>query len=178
METKKNLLVFTNGDQCVSNYSQRQDQDASAPRLLVREPVISQIGDAVNVALVSHRKTGGSTVSVFDGNLVGRKLYALSIFPGRTEELYDPPTWRQLFVFALENSDLLLRKDCALGTWNQRRRQHVLDIVVCISSLQAALELAKCFDQQCVYDLEGRREIAVPYRSPVSIQHFVEGGND
>ena len=177
METKKNLLVITDGDQCVSNYSQRQDQDASAPWLLVREPVISQIGDAVNVALVSHRKTGGSTVSVFDGNLVGRKLYALSIFPGRTEELYDPPTWRQLFVFALKNSDLLLRKDCALGTW-YHRRLHVLDIVVCISNLQAALELAKCFDQQSIYSLEHRREIAIPYQQVVSVERFVEGGND
>jgi len=177
MKTKKNLLVITDDDQCVRNYSQRQDQDASAPRLLVREPVISQIGDAVDVALGSHRKTGGSTVSVLDGNLVGKKLYALSIFPGRTEELYDPPTWRQLFVFALKNSDLLLRNDCALGTWHHRRL-HVLDIVVCISNLHAALELAKCFDQQSIYSLEHRVEIAVPYQQVVSFERFVEGGND
>ena len=177
METKTNLLAMTDGDLCVRNYSQRQDQHASAPRLLVREPVISQIGDAVNVALVSHRKTGGSTGSVFDGNLVGRQLYALSIFPSRTKELYDPPTWRQLFIFALENSDLLRRKDCALGTC-YHRRQHVLDIVVCISNLLAALELAKCFDQQSIYSLEHRREIVIPYQQGVSAERFIEGGND
>jgi hypothetical protein len=151
---------------------------ADCPRFLIREPIISKIGDAADIAYASHRKTGGSTVSIFDGNLVGKKLYALSIFPGRTVELLGPPTRRQLFVFALENSEHLLRKNCALGTWYHRsRRVHVLDVVVCISNLPAALELAKCFDQESIYSLEQRQEIAVPYHKVVSVDSFVEGGN-
>jgi len=148
-------------------------------RSLVREPVISKIGDAADIAYASHRKTGGSTVSVFDGDLAGRRLFALSVFPDRTIELFDPPTWRQIFNFALENLDLVLRKGCAIGTWqNRRRRLHVLDVVVCVANLQAALELGKCFDQQFVFDLHRRRDIAIPYRHSVSGLHIVERGND
>lgn len=143
-------------------------QESTIPKLLVRASV-AQIGDAVDISYVLHRKSGGSTVSVFDGNLAGRKLYAVSLFPHRTEELNGPPTWQQLFFFALNNSDLLLRNDCALGTWYHRRRSvHVLDIVICISDLQEALELGKCFDQQFIYDLKQHREIAI----------LAEGGND
>jgi hypothetical protein len=151
-------------------------QEDGRSRLLIREPIISKIGDAADIAYASHRETGGSTVSVFDGNLAGRKLLALSVFPDRTVELYDPPTWRQLFVFALQNLDLVLRLDCSIGTWYDRdRHRHVLDVVVCISNLEAALELGKCFEQQFVYDLERRQKIAVPYQSPVSIPNFVRG---
>jgi len=126
-----------------------------------------------------HSKAGGSTVGVFDGSLAGRKLFALSIFPDSTVELYDPPTWRQIFVFALANLDLVLRKGCAIGTWYDRNRHlHVLDVVVCVANLQAALELGKCFDQQSVYDLERCQGIAIPYRSSVSNLNLVGGGND
>jgi hypothetical protein len=170
METN-NLPVVTDGGQ--------QNQNGRALKPLVREPLISLIGDAIDVAHLSHLETGGSTVSIFDGNLVGKKLYALSIFPGRTVELLEPPTWRQLFAFALENSEPLLRKNCALGTWYHRaRRVHVFDVVVCISNLQAALELAKCFDQESIYSLEHGHEIAVPYDQVISLESIAEGGNE
>lgn len=154
-------------------------QETGTPRLLVREPIISQIGNAVDVAYASHRKTGGSTVSLFDGNLAGRRLFALSVFPDRTVELYDPPAWRQLFTFVLENLDLALRKGCAIGTWHNRRRNlHVLDIVVCVSNLQAAQELGKCYDQQSIYSLEQHLEIAIPYQQIVSVDRSLGGRND
>ncbi len=162
-------------DLLVAPFATRQEVGRS--RLLVREPLLSKIGDAADIACTLHRKTGGSTVGVFDGSLAGRKLFALSIFPDSTVELYDPPTWRQLFVFALQNLDLVLRKGCAIGTWHDRRRLHVLDVVVCVSNLQAALELGKCFDQQSVYDLERHRDIAIPYRHSVSGLRVIEGGN-
>jgi hypothetical protein len=147
----------------------------SAHRLLICEPVISQIGDAVDIVFQSHLTNNGSTVSVSKGNLAGKQLYALSLFPDRTVELDDPPTWRQIFIFALQNADVILRPGCAIGSWyNRRRNMHVLDPVVCVSNLQAALELAQCFDQQSIYDLERGREIEIPYRSSIAVPHLVE----
>jgi hypothetical protein len=153
-------------------------QEGGCPKLLIREPLISKIGDAADFACASHRMTGGSTVGVFDGDLSGRRLFAVSVFPDRTVELYDPPTWRQIFVFALQNLDHVLRKGCAIGTWHDRRHMHILDVVVCVSNLQAALELGKCFDQQSVYDLKRRREIAIPFGPSFSGLNIVEGSND
>lgn len=148
---------------------------ADCAQLLIREPIISKIGDVADISFALHHEFRGSTVSIFDGNLFGEKLYALSIFPGRTVELRNAPTWRQIFVFALQNAEFLLRENCALGTWyHRRRRVHVLDVVVCISNREAAKELAKCFDQESIYCLESGTEIAVRYDQVDS----VEGGND
>lgn len=153
-------------------------QDGGGYLFLIRETLISKIGDAADISCALHHKTGGSTVGVFDGDLAGKRLYALSVFPDRTAELYDSPTWRQIFVFALDNRDLALRKGCAIGTWHDRRRHlHVLDIVVCVANLQAALELGRCFEQRSIYDLKRRREIVIPYRPFVSALPVVEGGN-
>lgn len=157
----------------------QEDGHDGHPRLLIHMPLISKIGDSIDIALLSHRETGGATVSVYDGNLVGRKLFALSLFPDRTVELRDPPTWQQLFAFALKNADIVLRKGCGIGMWyDLRRGLHVLDVVVCIANLGAALELGKCFDQRSIYDLERRREIVIPYGSSVSALSRVEGSDD
>ena len=92
-------------------------QELNDLKLPVREPMISCIASAVDIAYNSHSKTHGSTVSLVYGNMVGQKLFSVSIYPNRTIELWTPPTWQQLFSFALANADLLLKPAHGLGSW-------------------------------------------------------------
>jgi hypothetical protein len=152
-------------------------QEATSVKSRVREPMISKIGDTADIAYASHLGTNGSTVSVFDGDLIGKNLFAVSIFPSRTVELDAPPTWRQLFVFMLENSDFVLNPDYALGTWfnEQQRGLHVLDVVICVSDRQVALELGRRFNQWSVFDLRRRRQIVVKHPHSINAASFIEG---
>jgi hypothetical protein len=141
-------------------------QEFNHLRLPIREPMISCIASAVDMAYDSHSKTHGSTVSLFHGNMVGQKLFSVSIYPARTIKLWAPPRWQQLFAFALANTDLLLKPIHALGTWtNDWTGEHILDVVVLSSDRDEALALALHYGQAAAYDLELRREIPVSWPS-------------
>jgi hypothetical protein len=67
-----------------------------------------------------------------------------------------------LFAFAILNADLLIQPNHALGTWFDRRRNsHVLDLVVCPESLDAAICLGIKHGQQAIFDLKQAREISL-----------------
>ena len=130
-------------------------------RLSVREPTNSRVAVAVDTALALHTRPGstGSTVSVIDGNMAGRQLYAVSIDPERTIELETPPSWRQLFAYALTNLDTLMKPGRALGTWINPKGRHVLDVVVCCPIRAVAIAHAQRFRQFSIFDLATSREI-------------------
>jgi hypothetical protein len=113
-------------------------------------------------ATTLHAQHAGSTVSVTDGNMAGLPRFAVSTHPERTAELANAPTWTLLFAFAVLNSDLLLVPGHAMGTWFQnQRKRHVLDVVVCPSSLDEAIRQAISNRQEAIYDLEHGREISL-----------------
>jgi hypothetical protein len=154
-------------------------QEFNHLRLPIREPMISCIASAVDMAYDSHSKTHGSTVSLIHGNMVGQKLFSVSIYPERTVELWTPPTWQQLFSFALANTDLLLKPAHALGSFfDDWTLEHVIDVVVLTSDRDAALALGLAARQLSIYDLLVRRVIDVrsPSRDPTP--KLVEVGND
>ncbi len=135
----------------------------------IREPMISRIGAAADAAFALHTKAGGATVSMIDGNMAGRKLYAVSIYPEHTIELETPPSWRQLFAYALTNVAELLKPGRALGTWfNKPKGRHVLDIVVCCPDLSVAIAFGQRFQQVCIFDLAAGREIQIDRPSSLS----------
>jgi hypothetical protein len=145
----------------LSNAAEAICQETPSVPLPVREPMISRIGDAVDAAFALHTRAKGATVSVTDGNMAGRKLYAVSINPERTIELKNPPSWRQLFAYALTNVAELLKPGRALGTWYDKSNggRHVLDIVVCCPDPRVAMALGQCFQQTAIYDLAVGQEI-------------------
>jgi hypothetical protein len=120
-----------------------------------------------------HAQSRGSTVSVTEGNLLGRSRFAVSIYPEISVQLSGPPTRDLLFAFAILNADLLMQPDHALGTWFDRlRNRHVLDVVVCPASLTTAISLGIDNRQRAIFDLEEAREIAlfsVPEMHPVEV---------
>jgi hypothetical protein len=154
-------------------------QEFNHLKLPIREPMISCIAGAVDIAYDSHAKTNGSTVSLSHGNMVGQKLFAVSPYPDRTVELPTRPTWQQLFSFALANADLLLRPAHALGScFNEWTLKHELDVVVLCSDRDAALDRGQRCHQMSIYDLEARQVIAVPRPTQESTATLAEAVNE
>ena len=154
-------------------------QEFNHLKLPICKPMLSCIASAVEIAFNSHSKTQGSTVSLIYGNMVGQKLYSVSIYPERTIEVWPPPSWHQFLTFAMANAELLLKPAHALGTWfNDLTLEHVLDVVVLSSDRDAAVSLGLRSGQLSIYDLEARREIAIPRRSLEPVATLVEAVND
>lgn len=136
----------------------RQEVPSFPPDLF--ETVVPQLAKMATTAAALHVRWSGSTVSVTEGSMAGLPRFAVSTHPERTVELAKTPTWNLLFAFAVLNSDLLLLPDHAMGTWCQsQRKRHVLDVVVCPSSLDEAIRLGIHNRQEAIYDLERGRDI-------------------
>jgi hypothetical protein len=159
--------VFASGNrprQLTPPHSACQADSKHPPSAL--EAVVPWIAKAAGTAFAVHAATGeGSTVSVSEGNLAGLPLFAVSIYPGRTIDLAARPIWEIIFAFGLVNADLLFRPHHALGTWfDPTRKLHVLDVVVCPSSLNKAIRLGIRHRQKAIYDLKNGEAIALPSR--------------
>ena len=125
------------------------------------ETVISLIAARAKIAAELHVRCGGSTVSIDAGSLVGLPRFAVSIYPQHTITCTVPPIWEMLFAFAIFHADLLLLPDHAFGTWQDREQNlHVVDVVICPSSVDMAIALGLRHGQKAVYDLEAGREIS------------------
>lgn len=137
-------------------------QEVSLLALPIGEPLITCILKVVETTLALHSRTNGATVSLSKGNMVGRELFAVSIYPERTIKLRVRPSWQRLFAFVLANLDLLVKPDRALGTWfDALEGVHVLDVVVCLSDREAALDLGLHYHQWSVFYLATSREIRI-----------------
>jgi len=123
---------------------------------------LSCLAYAADTSYALHNRTNGSTVSLIHGNMAGKKLFAVSIYPARKIELWTRPSWQEFFEFAKANLDLLLKPDHALGTWfDDYELIHCLDVVVLVRDLDDAVELGLRSDQVAIFDLEARREIPI-----------------
>lgn len=130
--------------------------------LTLSDAMISCAASAVDTSFALHNRRNGSTVSLVHGSLENQRLFSVSIYPTHTIELWDRPTWQELFEFTKANLDLLTKPDHALGTWfNDWEQVHVLDVVVCIADRATALDLGLRFHQQAIFDLSSRREIQI-----------------
>lgn len=156
-----------------SNPNNLPGQDTSSvDQLSPLEIVVPLLAVVAKTAAALHTHSHGSTVSVAEGNLLGRPRFAVSIYPENSVQLFGPPTRNLLFAFAILNADLLIQPDHALGTWFDRRRnRHVLDVAVCPESLDTAISLGINHGQQAIFDLKEAREIALVSAPEV---HLVE----
>jgi hypothetical protein len=157
------------------NRLDRQDRIAhgTSHRLVTFVPLFAAIA---STASSLHARTHGSTVSVFDGNLLGRSYFAVSQYPERSVELGAAPTRDMLFAFAILNADLLLQVHHALGTWfNSRHGTHVLDVVLCLRSFKDAVRIGRDGGQQAIFDLRNAKEISLtPAHKAPAIEFFRE----
>jgi hypothetical protein len=123
---------------------------------------LSLLVHVVDTAYALHNRTNGATVALTGGDMAGRKLFSVSIYPARTIQHWERPSWREIFDFAQANADLLFKPGHALGTWFDDYNQvHVLDVVVLVADRDTALALAFRYGQIAIFDLGSRREIQV-----------------
>jgi hypothetical protein len=146
--------------------------------LPIAESLASRIVDATYAASELHEDAGGSTVSLVEGDMAGKKRFAVSIHPRRSVELKSPPSAWQIFVFILDNLSLLMMPDHAVGTWFDKLRDvHVLDAVVCLEDPILAAELGVQFNQWSIYDLAAGKELRL-LRPPQAPGYLNEEARD
>lgn len=163
LQTREDVLAQSVGSRKhrIANGLARQGtQSPEKPCRL--EILVPMFAAAAETAAVLHARSNGSTVSATCGNLLGRSGFAVSTYRDKSIETTEVPTRDLLFAFALLNANLLLRPGHALGTWfDCRRKRHVLDVVVCLASLESAIRLGRDHGQQAIFDLKEAREISL-----------------
>jgi|ERR1700722_9060236 len=119
----------------------------------------------VDAACEVHSDSTGATVSLTDGDMVGQKLFAVSIYAERSVGLPARPTWQNIFAFVWLNVDLLVKPGHAFGLWfDKSEHTYVLDVVICLSSRRTALELGRMFGEKSIYALATRQVIVIKAR--------------
>ena len=132
----------------------------------------------MDIAYALHNRSNGATVALTGGDMAGRKLFSVAVYPARTIQHWERPARQEIFDFAQANVDLLLKPGHALGTWFDDYNQvHVLDVVLLVTNLDTALVLALRNNQIAIFDLGSRREIKVARPSEETYSHLSGGAN-
>lgn len=118
----------------------------------------------IDTAYLLCRSAGGATVSLVKGDMLGRRLFAVSIYPERSLEISRIASWEDLFEFVLQNVDVLAKPGHAFGVWLKAPGVYVLDVVLCVRNRRTAIDLARMFNQTSIFDLANDREIVIRAR--------------
>jgi hypothetical protein len=124
-------------------------------------PPASETDEVIRHVYVLHTANGGSTYSMYFGDMAGRKLYAVSLFPDRSVlvggTVVGPDALR---AFVDGNRDLLVDPRVSVGTWfNTDDGVSFLDISATIPDREQAIELGKRYNQISIFDLWTFEEI-------------------
>jgi hypothetical protein len=126
------------------------------------KPVASRyiVGSIAGDILAAHQAAGGGTFNMEGQNLSGQPLYAVSLYPDRTQRLSRDITEQDIDRFLAANQDLLADPRNKLGTWRDSSTgENYLDVVVAIPDQRRAMELGKRYNQKAIYDLKTLAEI-------------------
>ena len=120
-----------------------------------------KIEEIVKSVVKNHNENGGSTVNKKAENLIGEKLFAVSVFQLRTFVLQEREISQELvYRFVKQNLDLLVYDFCVIGTWfDKLGNASILDVSIMLSSKNLAIELGEKFNQIAIYDLHAKKEI-------------------
>ena len=103
-----------------------------------------------------HRTQGGATYHLERGNLSGRRLWCVSVFPERSRKIpgREIPDF-VLRAFLRENQDLLSDPRCCVGTWHSPKSNRTyLDITAALADEEEALALGRRYNQEGIFALE------------------------
>ena len=130
------------------------DDALTLPPRIDTEAVIREIVDL-------HRQHGGATFSLYFGNMAGQPVYAVSLYPNRSEPLLGAQVpERVLRRFLRDNEDLLREPRNCIGTWHVvATQQTILDVSATLSDRAAAEKMGRRYNQIAIFDLEAAEEI-------------------
>ncbi|MCC6315453.1 MAG: hypothetical protein IT337_15720, partial [Thermomicrobiales bacterium] len=134
--------------------------------------------------VASHAANSGSTFNPRLGNLAGKPLYSVALYPERGLVLDAAPTPEILEKFIKANRVLLADERLSVGTWhNAADGKHYLDIVATLPDRALAERLGRSYNQIAIYGLESFEEVGtggtgtVPRRMPPIDQRLPLAGD-
>lgn len=129
------------------------------PSTVLPPPIDARTAARRIVAL--HALRGGATFNLFFGDLAGASLFAVAIYPesGRVWMGKDLPE-EIIEKFIDDNRAVLSDPRISIGTWyNADNGLSYLDLSAVVADRDAALLLAREYNQIAIYDLAGDIEI-------------------
>ncbi len=134
--------------------------NAPAPEIKADCALIPAAQAAAEIAKI-HRANGGATYSLYFGNLAGKKLYAVSLYPERSVAIKgNALDAGRILRFIRANMDLLSDPRLSIGTWHDGASNTCdLDVSATLPDRKEALTLARKYHQLDIFDLRAMREI-------------------
>jgi len=119
---------------------------------------ITQNADNIVKAI---NENGGITYNAKGGNLGGKKVYSVAIYPERSQTFKGEVTKNDIIKYVYDNIDLLGKKGHSLGGWyDTESKQLWLDVAGTVKDKNLAIKLGKKFNQKAIFDLNKFEEIS------------------
>jgi hypothetical protein len=121
----------------------------------VRVPAMLAPSEVARQSVALHAANGGSTVSLYYGDLVGQRLYVVDLFPEREREIVGPEVTAALVEqFVADNRDLLDDPRNTVGTYyDPDGGITYVNVSSVLPDREQALALARRHNQVFVFDL-------------------------
>jgi hypothetical protein len=128
---------------------------------LARLPAPIEMAEVVRQVEALHTANEGSTFNLYFGDMAGRRLYAVSLYPERGVVLEGRQVdLKVLHRFILDNLDLLRDPRVSVGTWfNADNGLTYLDVSATVPERAQAIQLARQYNQIAIFDLFSFEEI-------------------
>jgi hypothetical protein len=129
----------------------------------VQVPAMLDPSEVARQSVALHRENGGSTVSLYFGNLAGQRLYVVDLFPERERVVPGVEVSQALLEqFVADNRDLLADPRNTVGTYHDLETGNTaVNVSSALPDRELALALARQYNHQFVFDLEAMAAIPV-----------------
>jgi hypothetical protein len=115
---------------------------------------------AAQKALMLAEETGGATFNLTQGNLAGKPVYSVSMYPERELIVEGEPTAGMIEQYMAKNSDLLNDASNSFGIWRDTESGKIyMDVVKTIADKKEAMKIGLENGQKAIFDLKGMKEI-------------------
>jgi hypothetical protein len=103
------------------------------------------------------KENDGVTWGLKDGNRGASGLFAVSMYPERTQRFDAPPTPQEVEKFIEDNRELLQHKENAVGGWKDPKTgKYYLDVTSTVKGQDTAEALGKKYNQISITHLNGK----------------------
>jgi hypothetical protein len=130
---------------------------------------LGKVSDVVRKVIQLTRRNDGATVNLVTGDthrvehpqlgMKGKPVFAVGVFPGQTTIIEGELTEDHIRGFISQNRGTLGDKRFNIGTWVDSEGRTHIDISVVVKEDWKALDLAKRFGQESIFDMAKEEEL-------------------